>query len=208
MILDSFTCTLADSPRHSFDLFINATGYEERASSLFRHGCVEAPHYISALFPNHRILAFNENVRIMQDVSATLVENPVEFFRAAFEDLAKSMVTKLGRTLRIGLDVSSMNRTMAATVLLSLFACQSLIVSLNIFYVPGRFKPPKLSFSPIQQIGAVTPELSGFDSEPGLPLALILGLGFEYGTAVGIINQLEPQATLCFRAIGHDTRFE
>jgi hypothetical protein len=101
-----------------------------------------------------------------------------------------------------------MNRTMAATTLSAVFAYKNSVASLDIFYVPARFDPPKLTFSRIEQIGAVTPELSGFDSEPALPLALVLGLGFEYGTALGLINQLEPQLTLCLRAIGHDPRFE
>ena len=65
-----------------------------------------------------------------------------------------------------------------------------------------------MTFPQIEQIGAVIPELSGFDLQPGLPIALVLGLGYEYGTAIGLINQLEPQFTLCLRAAGHDRRFE
>lgn len=37
---------------------------------------------------------------------------------------------------------------------------------------------------------------------------MVAGLGYEYGLAVGLINRLEPRLTVCFRAVGHDPRYE
>ena len=173
-----------------------------------RYQCVIAKQFVSLLFADHRVLKFADNLRVMESRQTILVDDSNDFFRRGFEQFSNALVNRLGKKLRVGIDVSSMNRTMAATTLSTVFAYRSIIDSLELFYVPAKFKRPKLLFSPIQQIGAVTPELSGFDSEPALPVALILGLGYEYGSAVGIINQLEPQITLCFRAIGHDVRFE
>jgi hypothetical protein len=208
MILDSSVHRLSGPPRHEFDFFINATGFEERSASLVRAKCITANKYLSLLFDQHRVLAFDRNFQTMTGVSASFVPDPIGFFREEFKALAREYTNQTGKKITIGLDVSSMNRTMAATTLSAIFANQELVESLHLFYVPGKFHPPKLAFPQIEQVGAVTPELSGFDSEPALPLALVLGLGFEYGTAVGLINQLEPQLTLCLTAIGHDVRFE
>ena len=191
-----------------FDLFINATGYEERASSLVRANCVSSQEYISFLFNEHKILAYDSNFKTMQAAAATMIDDPIAFCRHDLGTVARELSSKLGRAVRVAIDVSSMNRTMAATLLTALVSYREFIGALEIFYLPARFSEPTLTFSPIEQIGAVTPELSGFDAEPGLPIALVLGLGYEYGTAVGLIHQLEPQFTLCLRATGHDSRFE
>ena len=208
MILRSEKYLIAGSERHDFDLFINATGYEERAGTLVRTGRVTADEYLSLLFDQHRVLAYEQNRKIMSDVGASFVSDPIDFFYNEFCKYATGLVHKKNRKIRIGVDVSSMNRTMSATVLSSIIAYSNIIDAAELFYVPAKFRRPRLQFMPIQQIGAVLPELSGFDSEPALPLGAILGLGYEYGTAVGLINQLEPQLTICFRAIGHDQRFE
>jgi hypothetical protein len=208
MILDSSLHKLSRPSQYQLDLLINATGYEERSSSLVKLGCVEARHFVSLLFEENKVLDFKHNLATMQGVSAKFVADPLDFFRNKFRLFANGLVEASGKKLRIGVDVSSMNRTMAATTLSSIFAYHNLVESLELFYVPAKFRPPKLTFSRIEQIGAVTPELSGFDSEQALPVALVLGLGYEYGTAVGLINQLEPQLTICLRAIGHDPRFE
>ena len=74
--------------------------------------------------------------------------------------------------------------------------------------MPGEFHEPKTEFPAIEQIGAVIPELSGFSADPELPIGVVAGLGYEYGLAVGLINRLEPRLTVCFRAVGHDPRYE
>ena len=208
MILNSSKHLLLNHQTQHFDLVINATGYEERASSLIASNAISGEHYLSFLFDQHKVLDFDRNYQIMNGVRATFIEDPLQFFRGNFFIYANNLVQRQGRRLRIGLDVSSINRTMAATTLSAISAYRDRVESLDLYYVPAKFKAPKLTFSPIEQIGPVIPELSGFNSEPGLPLALVLGLGFEYGTAVGLINQLEPQLTICLRAIGHDVRFE
>lgn len=208
MILNSAVHRFSDLHTHEFDLFINSIGFEERAGALVRRRRISSSTYLSLQFEDHQVLSFNDNLAAMNQVGARIAEKPLEFCRTEFSKFAAELSLRLGRKLRVGLDVSSMNRTMAATTLSALFAYREVLGSLELFYVPARFVEPTLTFSPIDQIGAVTPELSGFDSEPGLPIALVMGLGYEYGTALGLINQLEPQLTICLRAIGHDIQFE
>jgi len=208
MISLSEVCTFSDGTVHRFDIFINSLGYEERASALVRRGKVTASHYISLSFEENEVLSFAENREIMEGVSALIVTDASEFFRMRFRSFLSEKFVSLGRSLSVGVDVSSMNRTMAALSLSAMFCWDEFVGDFRVLYVPAEFTEPNLTFAPIDQVGAVTPELSGFDSEPALPVALILGLGYEYGTAVGLINQLEPNFTLCLRATGGDERYD
>ncbi|TDU25572.1 hypothetical protein DFR24_4010 [Panacagrimonas perspica] len=120
----------------------------------------------------------------------------------------RALSERTGRKIRVGIDISSMNRTMAASLLLSVLSKASCCEAITLFYVPARFASPSLTVSPIEQVGPVLPELSGFKCEPGRPVAVVMGLGYEYGTAVGLINQLEPQLTICLKASGGDPMYD
>ncbi|MDQ8732445.1 hypothetical protein [Bradyrhizobium sp. LHD-71] len=207
MISHSSVYTFEDNKTHRFDVFINSIGYEERAAALVRAGRVSADCFISLSFEENEVLSFAENKKVMDRMSALIVTDVSDFFRTKFRSLIFEKYTIASRSLSVGIDVSSMNRTMSALALSTMFACKDYIGEFEILYVPAKFSEPTLTFTPIDQVGAVTPELSGFDSEPALPVALILGLGYEYGTAVGLINQLEPNFTLCLRATGGDEKY-
>lgn len=208
MISSSKVHRFSEPEVHSFDIFINSLGYEERACCLIRAKRIEAALFVSLSFSEDRILSFDENRASMEGLSALIVPDASIFFRRQFKELVSGLEKKVGRPLNVGIDVSSMNRTMAALCLSAMFALSEKIASFSILYVPAKFRKPNLLFAPIDQVGAVIPELSGFDSEPALPVALVLGLGYEYGTAIGLINQLEPNFTICFKAIGNDEQYE
>jgi hypothetical protein len=208
MISRSNMYTFEDSGTHRFDVFINSIGYEKRAAALVKADRVIAGRFISLSFEENEVLSFAENKKVMERVSALIVTDASEFFRTNFRSFIFDIYQAAGRSVSVGIDVSSMNRTMAALALSAMFACKEFIDEFEILYVPAKFSEPTLTFTPIDQVGAVTPELSGFDSEPALPVALILGLGYEYGTAVGLINQLEPHFTLCLRATGGDEKYD
>lgn len=208
MISHSNLYTFAESKTHHYDVFINSIGYEERAAALVKANRIVAGRFISLSFEDNEVLSFAENRKVMEAVSALLVTDVSEFFRTKFRSFVFEIYQTAGRPISIGIDVSSMNRTMAALALSAMFACKDFIDEFEVLYVPAKFSEPTLTFTPIDQVGAVIPELSGFDSEPALPVALILGLGYEYGTAVGLINQLEPNFTLCLRATGGDEKYD
>jgi hypothetical protein len=208
MISNSEVYAFSDDRSHDYDIFINSIGYEQRASALVKSRRINAGRFVSLSFEDNEVLSFAENKKVMDGVSAIIVSDASEFFRKRFRTMVADMSASTGRAITVGIDVSSMNRTMAALSLSIMFACADYVSQFEILYVPAQFVEPTLSFSPIDQVGAVTPELSGFDSEPALPVALILGLGYEYGTAVGLINQLEPSFTLCLRATGGDEKYD
>src|SRR5262249_6807148 len=67
---------------------------------------------------------------------------------------------------------------------------------------------PDWQFPQIERIGPINAAFSSMDADPNKPLCLILGLGFEAGTSMGLISQLEPRLSYCFWGTGIDARFD
>ncbi|RWP82302.1 hypothetical protein [Mesorhizobium sp.] len=190
------------------DLLIIACGCEERSSSLVRSGSIRSERTIALRFAAPQNDTFKRNVLLLDAAGVAFVDDYDAFFRLRFESLVRELILTVGRPLQIGIDVSSMNRTMIASTLVSLFSLDALIDRVSVFYLPSQFVEPAIEFPLVDQVGAVVPELSGFDADPRLPFALAMGLGYEYGVGAGLINQVEPRFTLCMRSVGHDSRFE
>jgi hypothetical protein len=207
MILSS-SKELLNSSRCDADLFIHALGFEKRARAAFVSIVNNQAEAISLLFPNETRFSFVENALFVQSRGSLMVEDFTSFFRTRFAQHIEGAKGRLGRRPHVAVDISSMNRTMIAEVLLALLRQRDSIESIELMYVPGEYQEPKAEFPEIEQIGAVIPELTGFSADPELPTGTIMGLGFEYGLAVGLINRLEPRLTVCFRAIGYDTRYD
>jgi hypothetical protein len=186
------------------DIFIHALGYEERSSTMLKSDIARSAECISLVFQGEERLSFRRNLETAQNRKTELVYEFLEFFR--FDFVAK--LNARGKKPKVVADISSMNRTMIAAMLFALLRSRAYVESVHLIYVPGQFKEPRTEFPAIEQIGAVIPELSGFDADPELPVGVVMGLGYEYGLAVGLINRLEPRLTVCFRAIGQDKRYD
>jgi hypothetical protein len=207
MILSSKT-ELLNNSTCDVDVFIHAVGFEKRARAAFSSVIDDSAEAISLLFPRESRFSFTDNVQFSRSRGSLLVEDFSNFFRTNFASHVETLRDRLGRPPRIAVDISSMNRTMIAETLLSLLRIRTSLQSIELMYVPGKYQEPKTEFPEIEQIGAMIPELTGFSADPELPVGAIMGLGYEYGLAVGLINRLEPRLTVCFRAVGYDRRYE
>ena len=190
------------------DMLFCASGCEERSTALVRSGCTESPFLFCLTFSEDDNEVSRFNIQEMKKKGATFVDDFEVFFRFEFPSIVTKAFHAIKRPLHVGVDVSSMNRTMIASVLSAIIASPDLVERCTIYYLPSIYSEPKLEFPRTERVGAVIPELSGFDSDPRLPFALAMGLGYEYGVGIGLINQIEPRFTLCLRAVGHDARFE
>jgi hypothetical protein len=159
-------------------------------------------------FPDEDRFSYERNHKIAERAGSNIVRDFREYFLSTFVAEVKEAEAVNNRKLRVVIDLSSMNRTMIATVLFSVVSLRQYFEEASLIYVPGIFSEPRSDFPAIEQIGAVIPELSAFSANPELPIGAVVGLGYEYGLAVGLINRLEPRLTVCFRAVGHDTRYE
>jgi len=208
MITDSKVLNESNaSEKVELDLLINAVGFETRALFAYRSGLVVAEKILSFAFPVCERFAYRDNLNEMKGSGAKILFDPLpdlaaddffEWFTNSFE----------GKKIRVGVDVSSMNRAMIAAALVFLASIREQIAACLIFYSPQVFVEPPKDFPRLERVGPGLPELGGHDGDPGLPVGMIISVGYEYGVAVGLINKVEPQITVCLHGVGTDPRFE
>jgi hypothetical protein len=187
------------------DLFLHALGFEHRSVELLRRGnLVRATDTISFAFETPGILSYDDNAVICEKLRTKKV--PAKHSaRIAIQEYLR---TSRKRRVSVAIDISSLNRRLIAELFLELCLQRDRIEKLQIVYTPQQFVEPEAGFSNIGPMQAVAPELTAFDSDPDKPIALMLGLGFEYGLGLGLIDLVEPERTICFKATGFDSRYE
>jgi len=105
-------------------------------------------------------------------------------------------------------DVSAMDRGLMAAVLLSAIETVAPNESLHILYAPSRFQDRDTQLLPIRQFGAAHVALTGKLSEPKPSTCLVIGLGFEYGVSLNIMDMHDPDSTFAFVAEAIDPQFD
>lgn len=188
----------------SCDLFLHALGFEHRSVELLRRNLIEAREVISFAFETPGVLSYDDNKAICANAATKIVPAG----QGARDVLRKYFETAQSRAIVVAVDISSLNRRLIAEIFLELCLKRDRIEQFKLIYTPQEYVEPEASFSKIGAIRAIAPELTAFDSDPDKPIALMLGLGFEYGLGLGIIDLIEPERTVCFKANGFDDRYE
>jgi hypothetical protein len=191
----------------SIDLFVNAVGYETRAGAIARYAGLRWTSAISLIFSGDRMLSFYDNLKFMRSRGAVLVEDPIEYLREHLINDIEEMQKQKGSPITVGADISSMNRAMIANLVLALCEASQKLETVHFYYMPARFNEPDLNFPTIESIGAVIPEFAAPSVDTSLPVCIVMGVGYEYGLAVGLINRIEPSRAICFQAVGHDEQY-
>ena len=111
------------SPDLQSDIFIHALGFERRSSAILGSPFSSSTKQtISLLFANEDRLSFRRNLAIAQQRHSVLIDDYTSFFRNAFNNTIRLMKERVGRPVRLTVDISSMNRTMIATALFAIFS--------------------------------------------------------------------------------------
>lgn len=109
---------------------------------------------------------------------------------------------------RFFIDVSSMDRSLIGRLLNSILAVVEPPFNLRICYAPATFIEPSYAFIPARECTASIPELSGSLGIHQSSLSLLLGLGYEYGVSLGLLEQFEPDNAIVFMPTGTDDRYD
>lgn len=203
MIIGGGWVGFESSPKQVCDVFIHALGYEHRSVEFLRRDIIQAKTTLSVALQTSSLLSYDQNARICQQKGTVFV--PASGVRDAIKEVFKA---RKKPSLNIVVDISSLTRRLIAEVLVELCFHKSSIEKVTLFYTPQEFSDPEPNFAKMGALRAITPELTAFDSDPDQPIALMLGLGFEYGLGLGLIDLIEPEQTICFRATGFDLRYD
>lgn len=203
-----FSITSLSEPTESiFDqcsIFLYAVGYEQR-SSYFADLFTNDTAFCGALVydDSAELGRFEENfkkfsTRKHKNVGLTL-EAIRRSLQPAFEDRPSP------KTLVV--DISCMDRSILANLFLVIFDLIDQTDTLHILYTPNEFSEPEFTFPTVKYFGPAIPELNGRVGDFSRERCLIMGLGYEYGASLNVLEQLEPAVSYLYLPTGYDERF-
>ncbi|NBC31058.1 MAG: hypothetical protein GVY13_00095 [Alphaproteobacteria bacterium] len=188
----------------SWDLFIGTWGDEPRSRELIHRLDFTKTGWIIYL---------HENVKdglefpglIFGDSPGIIITGGSLYKDSQFQYLEAFVCEK---PIRVLVDISCMSRTMICELTYLMLQKYKDKFRSTFCYLPAQFSRPHREYPKVRSVGPAFGPYAGFDFNPGDPLALILGIGFEYGLALGMINRLEPKKTIALWGSGHLKEFD
>lgn len=187
---------------NSFDLAFFSCGYESRCIHFFNalHGSLKNIYVFDYSCPGQG--SYDQNARVyksLKHISIIRASTDSASLRAEIFKALKSASS--GKTcINVYFDISSSNRKISAIVLELLYflASNGVESRLTVSYVYSKYVPAPEATATTQTFEPVTPFYSGWSLDSGLPVSLIIGLGYEKGRALSAIEFLEPRRTIAF----------
>ena len=174
-----------------------ACGYEHRSPQI--SGLVTgAPRRIAMCFNEWPdALARKQNERVLKERGFAPVYLSGNDSLAAEQIVSEVATPVFVSGQAVAFDISSMTRAWHGAIVRQLWAMDvSRNVEVFFAYVPAQFKRPPLRAAPNEFVAPV----QGFASlaTPDLPVAAVIGLGYEKERALGLQQLLDPQVTTLF----------
>lgn len=213
-----FSHTSLIRPTEDFDetpyhLGFFSIGYEHRSRFIASRLERKTDRLCGLEYANSRGGAFDENKRWVAGTSTHAI--PALDYRLDRQKRFRTQIEAAilesrpsGLAQRIWIDVSSMDRSLMARMLYTLMEALRPPFLLRVLYTPASFVEPNFTFNPILDCSPAIPELSGTLGRPEREIKLLLGLGYEFGVALGLIQQIEPDIAFAFIPKSADKRYE
>ena len=201
---------LQPSELHTFDVLLFPVGYEERSVAIARM-LVDRVRLLGIGFGSRKELSFDDNLSWVRSTRAEYLELPEVSFFSWLQALPANLPPSCRR---LAIDISSFSRDRLGALIVSAVdwlggaAAGSREVAL--VYSPGKFSQALYLAAQADLISSaeLLPGFEGDFVEPDSPLTVILGLGYEPGRALGVIELLEPQRIVAFVPRGDEREFD
>jgi hypothetical protein len=187
--------------------FVYCIGFEARSRFLAERFDWLAERAIAIRYSDSQVLSFDENHRLALKRGYTVVSDLPGVLEENVQRTLRGVRAKTGMA-SIAIDVSSMDRSLMARAMLTALNAIHEGEVLYILYAPSIFYLPTRSLVPIRHAGAVHPWLAGEIAAPDNLRVALLGLGYEYGVSLNILETHEPDMSFIFRPNGPDDRFK
>lgn len=188
------------SQEHPIDLFVGFLSEESRSTHVLtrvRDKCSRYVMLTSSANENNEVASCRRR-RAVKNVALIEIPSLDDELELAVELGINSELEKIclekGNAPSILLDISSMPREVMASVLATLedFAIKHTL-NLNVAYSLAKYSPPPDQVSPNETVKPVHPEFAGWSVAPGLPVAAIVGLGYEKNKALGAVEYIQSR---------------
>jgi hypothetical protein len=191
----------------SESLFVYCIGFERRSRFLAERLDWSAELSIAIRYSESRVLSFEENNRIALNRGHGIVSDSPGVLEECMQRKLREARSKVG-VASIAIDVSSMDRSLMARAMVTALSAVHDGECVYILYAPSTFCPPTRNLVPIRRAGAAHPSLAGEIAAPDTLRVALLGLGYEYGVSLNILETHEPDMSFIFRPNGADERFK
>jgi hypothetical protein len=189
------------------DLLIYCIGYEARSrhiAEIYRDCPITR---IAIYYDDNKVLSYRQNHQLAEGSGATIVACDPAAIRREIEK-AVGNIRCGGKQVRAAVDVSSMNRSVMASVILTLYDLVDVNDTIQLLYSPAKYSDPDLFLRPLATMAPAHPSLSGIIGDPNFGRCVLLGLGYEYGVSLSILDSHEPDMAFIFKPSGFDPRYE
>jgi hypothetical protein len=206
MISEGGPASFGTLKTEAFDVFIYGLGFETRSTKIAESiGRLTRTCAIKMTGPS--IHSLKKNILFAHTRKQLIVDEADGSVGTAISD-AISRSRKGNKSIRIGFDLSSVNRLVLFEVLGAISRSARALDEVEIFYCPAAFEEPEPQFPCIEKLGPVNGAFSAFDVDLTKPLCLLMGVGFDAGVSMGIISHLEPRLTYCLWGTGVSKQFD
>jgi hypothetical protein len=190
-----------------YDLLIAACGYESRCTFIPQTLQSRTKRTVAIAYADNQVHSFDWNRQYFQEVGTIYMPTSSEDFDSAFEEILNPL--QEARTAHIAVDVSAFDRGRLAGVIRGLErAAQSQQLDVTFYYAAGAFDLHGSQSDPTVMVNGPLKGFEGWSSDPSIPIACIVGLGFENFLALAALETLEPARTVAFIATSDDARFQ
>jgi len=192
----------------SVDVLIASCGFESRSIHATKELQGRFDQLLVYGYLDNQVLSFEQNRQYFEALTTVPFLADADAFASRLTADLEELLTLDGR-LRIAVDISSMDRSrLGATVRTLTNISATRRVDVTFIYSVGTFD--SLFESP-DAVVLVNRPLLGFEAwarDPALPVACVIGLGFENILALAALEMLEPTRTIAMIAESADSRFQ
>lgn len=186
-----------------YDLILAALGYESRAIAVSTELLHFKDRIVAIGFDRSKKVAYANNkswyssngIRVLDNITET------EFLQTITDEFLRLLSQRDSSLtpLRVACDISCLDRFRIASVLAAAVPLiQQRKISLDIWYALAEFQPPDKSVVQNEFVGPVHNRFAGWFVDPGRPIAIVAGLGYEQGKVMGATEYLQASKVVAF----------
>lgn len=197
-----------------YSLVISALGFERRATAVAAR---LTPRYTNGLalgFDHNHSCSYDENEKWFREHSFVIAPQvkAVDFAASLASHTAPILASWIEEDINvsrsIAIDVSCFDRKRLADIVQWVISLPSSSIVVDFWYCIAEFISPSLTLGRNEVAGPVHRRFAGRFIEPGRPLALVAGLGYEIGRVMGAAEYLQASRIVAFVPESPITQYE